>query len=251
MDKLLLRIYRLLLETYGPQHWWPGDGPFEVIVGAILTQNTAWPNVVKAIENLKAKQMLEPDKIYHLPLSTLAPLIRSSGFYKLKARRLKSFVKFFMERYEGKIDNLKKEKGEKLRKELLAIKGIGPETADSILLYALQKPFFVIDAYTRRIFSRHHFFLPASSYQEMQNFFMHYLPKDVQLFNEYHALIVKLAKVRCYKKNPNCSGCPLEGITPKNKKSQSRAPVYQRTKTQNIRESGYREKSLSRCGCLK
>ncbi|MFA4989577.1 MAG: endonuclease III domain-containing protein [Candidatus Omnitrophota bacterium] len=203
-------IYRKLYAHFGPQRWWPADTAFEVMVGAILTQNTSWPNVEKAIANLKKHKALEPARLYHLPPKKLARLIRSAGFYNVKAKRLKEFLDFFVNNYGSSIKKISKAKVAPLRKELLAIKGVGPETADSILLYALHKPIFVIDAYTRRVFSRHKFIQEDATYDQVQRLFMLNLKKDVKLFNEYHALLVALAKNYCLKSAPKCSVCPLD-----------------------------------------
>jgi endonuclease III related protein len=208
MTSLLMEIFDKLLKAFGPRHWWPGESPFEVMVGAILTQNTSWKNVEKAIQRLKARKVLTPDGIHRLKTSDLASLIRSSGFYRIKADRLKSFVDFLFEEFEGKIERMKKERFEGLRKRLLEVKGIGQETADSILLYALQKPVFVVDAYTRRVLSRHGMISNRASYEEVQKLFTRHLSPDEKLFNEYHALLVHVAKSAC-KKIPKCDICPL------------------------------------------
>lgn len=210
MRKILNLIYSKLYAHFGPQFWWPAQTAFEVIVGAILTQNASWSNVEKAIANLKKHKLLEPRKIYSLKQGTLAQLIRSSGYYNIKARRLKEFLKFFINNYGASIKKISKVKFSILRQELLSIKGIGPETADSILLYALNKPIFVVDAYTKRIFSRHKLLRDAASYAEAQDLFMAELKKDTKLFNEYHALLVALAKAYCSKSRPKCSVCPLD-----------------------------------------
>jgi endonuclease-3 related protein len=206
-----MEIYDKLLKAFGPRHWWPAESPFEVMVGAILTQNTSWKNVEKAIQRLKARRILTPEEIHRLRTSDLASLIRSSGFYRIKADRLKSFVGFLYEEFEGKIERMKKEPVEGLRKRLLAVRGIGQETADSILLYALEKPMFVVDAYTQRVLSRHGLIPEKASYEEVQRFFMGHLPPDEKLFNEYHALLVHVAKNVC-KKTPKCNICPLKGV---------------------------------------
>jgi endonuclease III related protein len=211
MKILLLNIYRKLYETYGPQHWWPGETPFEVMVGAILTQNTSWANVEKAIQNLKGRKVLDVRGIHRLKRNQLASLIRSSGYFRIKADRLKAFVNFLSENYDGELKRMMKEGVETLRQKLLDVKGIGPETADSILLYGLKKPIFVVDAYTKRILSRHGIISEKASYDEVQRFFMDHLPRDERLFNEYHALLVHLGKTLC-KKRPRCDICPLEGI---------------------------------------
>jgi endonuclease-3 related protein len=211
VKNLLLKIYHKLYQSYGPMHWWPGETPFEVMVGAILTQNTSWKNVEKAIGRLKERKRLSPKGIRQLPKSTLASLIKSSGYFRIKAERLKVFVDFLFEEYGGAIKRMKRERVGGLRQNLLGVKGIGPETADSILLYGLQKPIFVVDAYTKRILSRHGIVSEKASYEEVQNLFMDHLPHNERLFNEYHALLVHLGKTLC-KKIPSCDRCPLKGI---------------------------------------
>ena len=165
-SELLMKIYNRLYKAYGPRHWWPGETPFEVMVGAILTQNTSWRNVEKAIERLKAKKVLNVKGIHQLKRTELASLIKSSGYYRIKADRLKAFVDFIFEEYDGRIEKMRREKMEVLRPRLLKVKGVGPETADSILLYGLRKPIFVVDAYTKRILSRHGIISEKASYEE-------------------------------------------------------------------------------------
>ncbi|HXX34914.1 MAG TPA: endonuclease III domain-containing protein [Thermodesulfobacteriota bacterium] len=211
MKHLLMEIYHKLYKAYGPRHWWPGETSFEVMVGAILTQNTSWKNVEKAIQKLKAKGVLNPQGVFRLKRSQLAPLIKSSGYYRIKADRLKSFIDFLFGQYDGNIRRMKKERLEELRERLLDVKGVGPETADSILLYGLKKPIFVVDAYTKRILSRHGVVSEKAPYEEVQRLFMDYLPHDEKLFNEYHALIVQVGKMVC-KKSPRCDSCPLKSI---------------------------------------
>ena len=211
MKRLLMDIYRTLYQAYGPRHWWPGETPFEVMVGAILTQNTSWRNVEKAIQKLKNKGVLNVEGIHQLRKSQLVPLIRSSGYYRIKAERLKVFVGFLFEEYDGDIEKMGEERLPVLRHKLIGVNGIGPETADSILLYGLNKPIFVVDAYTKRILSRHGMISENASYEEIQRLFMSHLPMDVRLFNEYHALLVYLGKTLC-KKVPRCDECPLRGI---------------------------------------
>ncbi len=211
MGSLLMKIYRILYQTYGPRHWWPGETPFEVMIGAILTQNTSWTNVEKAIQKLKDKGLLSPSGIYHLKRSELARLIKSSGYYRIKAERLKSFVNFLFENYGGDPERMKEEEFMVLREKLLEVKGIGHETADSILLYGLKKPIFVVDAYTKRILLRHGLISQKASYEEIQNLFMDNLRHEERLFNEYHALFVHLGKTLC-RKIPKCDLCPLKGI---------------------------------------
>ncbi|OGW37822.1 MAG: endonuclease [Nitrospirae bacterium RBG_13_39_12] len=211
MKNLLMKIYRALYKAYGPRHWWPGETPFEVMVGAILTQNTSWKNVEKAIQKLKNKGFLSAEGIRQLRKSQLAPLIRSSGYYRIKADRLKAFVSFLFEEYNGDLKKMRRERMETLREKLLEVKGVGPETADSILLYGLKKPIFVVDAYTKRILSRHGIISEQASYGEIQDLFMNHLPPDERLFNEYHALLVHLGKTAC-RKIPRCDSCPLKEI---------------------------------------
>jgi endonuclease-3 related protein len=206
---ILLKIYSSLYDYFGPLNWWPGATPFEVMVGAILTQNTSWSNVEKAINNLKKENLLEPRKLYRINQEELAQLIKPSGYYNIKARRLKNFVNIFVNDFEGSTEKMFSGDGRKLRKKLLNVNGIGPETADSILLYAGRKPFFVVDAYTKRIFSRHKLITKNSTYYEIQEFFIKNLDKDVKLFNEFHAQIVMLGKTICTSRNPDCAKCPI------------------------------------------
>ncbi|HMK57204.1 MAG TPA: endonuclease III domain-containing protein [Dissulfurispiraceae bacterium] len=207
-DLSLYRLYDRLYNFYGQQHWWPGDTPFEIAVGAILTQNTNWGNVEKAIRNLKANGALNARAIHRMPLDGLATLIRPSGYFNIKAKRLKAFIDYLVEHYEGSMARMKKGVAETLRPELLGINGIGQETADSILLYALDKPVFVIDAYTKRVLSRHELMNSKASYSEYQLLFHSALLPEVRLFNEYHALLVRVGKDYC-KPRPQCDGCPL------------------------------------------
>jgi endonuclease-3 related protein len=205
-------IYQKLYSHFGPQHWWPGDSAFEVMIGAILTQNTNWQNVERAIDNLKKSRLLEFSKFYRLPARKLASLIRPAGYYNIKAKRLKSFLRFLFDAYNADLRKMSFKNTKELRRELLCVHGVGPETADSILLYALNKPIFVVDAYTKRIFFRHALIREKSGYDEVQNLFMQNLKNSVKLFNEYHALLVKLGKDFCLKNKPRCDICPLRGI---------------------------------------
>ena len=209
MKKSLLGIYNKLYDRFGPQDWWPGDTAFEIIVGAILTQNTAWANVEKAIYNLKKHKLLSSRKLSRTKPSKIADLIRPSGYYNIKACRLLNFINYLNTEYGGNLKKMFKEKTDALRKRLLGIKGIGPETADSILLYAGDKPVFVVDAYTKRIFSRYGLLSEGASYDEIQRLFLHNLPKSVKLYNEYHALVVRAGKDWCRKK-PKCRLCSLQ-----------------------------------------
>jgi endonuclease-3 related protein len=206
--KALLEIYNKLYSFYGPQHWWPGDSPFEVAVGAILTQNTNWFNVEKAIANLKAARLLKARALHNIPEAKLASLIRPSGYFNIKAGRLRAFLAFLMKTYGGSMKKMGKGDTASLRHSLLEVHGIGPETADSILLYALNKPIFVIDAYTKRVLSRHGIIDHSASYDEYQRLFHRILDEDTELFNEYHALLVMAGKDFC-KPKPLCGQCPL------------------------------------------
>ena len=208
---ILLDLYSRLYKAFGPRDWWPGDTTFEVVVGAILTQNTAWRNVRKAISNLKSRSLLSPQALYHVPVQDLATVIRPAGYYNIKARRLKHFVRFLFQESAGDLDRLLAEDIDTLRGKLLSINGIGPETADSILLYAGDKPTFVVDAYTRRILFRHNLIPEETSYDEVRDFFMDCLEPDAFMFNEYHALLVHVGHTFCLKKNPKCTGCPAMG----------------------------------------
>lgn len=207
----LSEIYRLLYDAFGPQHWWPGETPFEIVTGAILTQNTNWANVEKAIENLKATDNLTPDKLHRIDISKLAELIRPAGYYNIKAKRLKNFVNWLFDNYDGEMSNLELGDTDRLRAELLAIKGVGRETADSILLYALGRPVFVVDAYTARITMRHELIDPGADYEQLRELFESNLSEDVRLFNEYHALLVRAGKEFC-KPKAKCHSCPLEEL---------------------------------------
>ncbi len=214
MDKKLklLKLYNELMDRLGPSNWWPGDSAFEVAVGAILTQNTNWGNVEKAILNLKENGLLEPEKMFQEETDRLCELIRPAGYFRVKADRLKNFLVFLHLNFDLKMEKLRNESTTKLRHALLKVKGIGPETADSILLYALERPVFVIDAYTKRIFSRHGIMEQERDYSEFQDFVMDRLPRDPELYNEYHALIVRAGKNWCRKSKPLCSKCPLEHL---------------------------------------
>jgi endonuclease III related protein len=212
MKRKLNQIFQKLYSAFGAQHWWPAENSFEVMVGAILTQNTNWSNVTKAIQVLKEKKLLDPNKLHSLKHKKLAGLIRSAGYYNIKAVRLKNFLKFFFDNYAAKTKLLAAQNLMILRSQLLAINGIGPETADSILLYALNKPVFVVDAYTKRILLRHKLIDQEADYSLVQNIFMRNLKKSPKIFNEYHALLVKLGKDYCRKQNPKCEICPLWSI---------------------------------------
>ncbi|MDD4939321.1 MAG: endonuclease III domain-containing protein [Candidatus Omnitrophica bacterium] len=210
MTSRLNDIYRRLYVRFGPQKWWPAESPFEVMVGAILTQNTNWLNVERAINNIKKNKLLSPRRLYELKQRRLASLIKPAGYYNIKAKRLRNFLKFFIKDYQGSALKMSRRGLSLLRQQLLGVNGIGPETADSILLYALNKPVFVVDAYTKRILFRHGFIGEGAGYDQAQNLFMQNLEKRVKLYNEYHALIVRLGKEFCRKNNPRCRTCPLK-----------------------------------------
>jgi endonuclease-3 related protein len=208
--KQLMAMYRALFRAYGPQHWWPGETPFEVVVGTILTQNTAWINVEQAIKNLKRERLLSPARLREVAPRRLALLIRPSGYFNIKAKRLAHLMDFLEGRYRGSLARMLRDDPGELRKGLLLVNGIGPETADSIILYAAGTPVFVVDAYTKRIFTRHGLVSERAGYDDVQQLFMGSLPLDAGLFNEYHALLVKVGKIHCKKRAPQCPGCPLE-----------------------------------------
>ena len=212
----LLEIYQRLYQLYGPQHWWPGDGPFETIIGAILTQNTAWKNVERALDNLKTAQALSPQRLRELPIEALAQLIRPSGYFNTKARKLKAFAQHLDDRYQDDLAAFLSQETALLRQELLAIYGIGEETADDILLYAACLPSFVIDTYTRRIVRRLGVAPQKDSYGAFQSLFHENLYPDVNLFNEYHALLDRHAKETC-RKSPLCDSCCLMELCPTGK----------------------------------
>lgn len=201
-------MYRRLYEALGPQNWWPAETPLETIVGAILTQNTAWSNVSRAIENLRRAGCLDWQRLRDLSLPALERLIRPSGTYRVKARRLKAFVGFLFERYGGDLERMFATPLPELREQLLAVPGIGRETADAILLYAGHLPTFVVDAYTARILRRHHLIDEEADYEQIKALFEENLPADVRLFNEYHALLVEAGKRYCRPK-ARCEACPL------------------------------------------
>ncbi len=220
---MLSKIYASLLNHFGPQHWWPvtpegkfypeySGGPknekqqLEVIFGAILTQNTSWKNAEKAIVNLNKNNLIEVKKIIKIKNNKLAETIKSSGYHNQKANKLKNFCNFLLKYYNGKLNLLFQKDIHELRQQLLSVNGIGPETADSIILYAAKKPIFVVDAYTKRVFGRIGF--SQAIYDDLQKLFMENLPNSEKLFNEYHALIVELGKIIC-KKAPLCEKCPI------------------------------------------
>ncbi len=208
-SSLLPAMYGTMYDALGPSHWWPGESRFEKAVGAILTQNTNWNNAAKAVWNLKDKNVLTPRALYALPEPVLLELIRPAGYFRIKAARLRNFLIFLREESDLCMETLRERDLEELRPRLLSVKGIGPETADSILLYALDKPSFVVDAYTVRIMSRHGVVPEDVDYHFLQGLFMDALPREAPLYNECHALLVRVGKTWCRKKDPCCSSCPL------------------------------------------
>ena len=209
----LLEYYSALYDRFGLQNWWPADSPFEMMVGAILTQNTSWTGVEKAIANLRNNDLLDPHTIVETEQDVLAGIIRPAGYYNQKAKRLKSYSGWFVERFDANVDQMKSIPLPQMREELLGQKGIGPETADSILLYALDHPSFVIDAYTFRVLRRHHLIDEEATYEEMKEFFEENLPPEPALYNDFHAQIVNVGKHFC-RKTPKCTECPLAPLLP-------------------------------------
>lgn len=207
----LWQIYELLSAHYGPTHWWPGDTPFEIAVGAVLTQNAAWANVEKAIANLKRDKLLSPQRILQCPDEALHAALRPSGYFRVKAKRLRSFCTYLVKRYGGSMKRMAARPLEELRAELLDVDGIGAETADDILLYACGKTVFVVDAYTRRILARHGLCSPKTKYEELQALFEDNLDRDLHTFKEYHGLIVWTGKDYC-RRRPKCEICPLRTL---------------------------------------
>jgi len=210
----LPQYFQAMSRRLGPMHWWPARGPFEVVVGAILTQNTAWANVERAIANLRRQRLLSVRALECVPLRKLAKLVRSSGYFRQKARKLKAFVKFLRQEHAGSLRKMFRTPTEQLRERLLAVHGIGPETADSILLYAGGHAVFVVDAYTKRVLQRHGFVDEKAGYEEVRELFEKNLPRDPQLWNEYHALLVNVGKNWCRARAPKCDQCPLQPFLP-------------------------------------
>lgn len=213
MNATLQEVYDRLYAAYGPQQWWPAQTPFEVMIGAVLVQNTSWENVKKAIDNLRQSELLEPHALYQLSLDELEELIRPAGYFRIKAKRLRNLLALLVERYDGSLEAMFQTNLGELREQLLSVNGIGPETADSILLYAGGLPTFVVDAYTHRVFARHGWIDFDIGYYELKEHFESGLAQDAVLFNEYHALLVQLGKEHC-RKAPRCDGCPLADLLP-------------------------------------
>jgi endonuclease-3 related protein len=210
----LKEVYRRLFEAFGPQHWWPGESPIEVVVGAVLVQNTSWTNVERAIAKLREAELLDPRTLADLPVEELEEYIRSAGYFRVKAHRLHNLMQFIVERFDGSLETMFHMPLADLRLALLGVNGVGPETADSILLYAGQLPSFVVDAYTYRVFARHGWIEPEADYDGLQDYCQSQLPDDVPLYNEFHALLVRLGKDYCRKTNPRCAQCPLRELLP-------------------------------------
>ena len=214
MNSVLGAYFLALFAAHGPQRWWPGRSRFEVIVGAILTQNTSWKNVERAIANLRSTRLLSPQAVRDVHPARLAACLRPSGYFRQKSKTLKTFVAFLFSDYGGSLNRLFAKPTQILREQLLAVRGIGPETADSILLYAGKHPVFVVDAYARRILERHGLAHPEAGYEQLRATFESALPHDHQVFNEFHALIVETGKQHCRRTNPDCSNCPLAEFLP-------------------------------------
>ena len=204
----LVRLHGALLHRFGPQRWWPGRSAYEIAVGAILTQNTAWTNAARGVAALRARRMLDPRRLMAEPETELAELIRPAGTYRLKARRLRAFTAWLLERFGGRFHGMRREPLAPLRAALLAVPGLGPETVDAILLYAAGRPVAVADAYSRRVLVRHRLIPASATYEEMRAFLETHLPSDPALFNELHALMVAVGKAFC-RITPNCAECPL------------------------------------------
>jgi len=212
--ELLPRYYSVLRARFGPQQWWPARTRLEVILGAILTQNTTWHNATLALRNLRKSGLLSWQALRRACLSGLEACVRPSGFYRQKARTIRDFVDWLSREHAGSLDNLFSLPTDELRRQLLDLRGLGPETADAIILYAVQRPLFVADAYTRRVLARHGFVSGAADYHQTQEFLHAHLPPDTSLFNEFHALLVEVGKKHCKPRSPRCAGCPLEEFLP-------------------------------------
>lgn len=214
MTNPLRQVYERLLAAFGPQHWWASESPLEVLVGAVLVQNTSWKNVQRAILNLRDDRLMDVHALERLPVEELAEVIRPSGYFRVKARRLHNLLAFVVHEYDGSLDAMFGTDVATLREQLLAVHGIGPETADAILLYAGNLPTFVVDTYTHRVLARHGWIGYEADYHEIKDYFESSLPADAPLYNEFHALFVRLGKVYCRKSNPKCDECPLADMLP-------------------------------------
>ena len=213
MSSTTHKVFQFLLDKLGPQDWWPGESPCEVMVGAVLVQNTAWKNVERAIDNLREENLLDPHRLLEVPADELAELIRPAGYYRLKTKRLRSLMEFVVTEYDGSLAAMQAADRQHLREQLLGIHGIGPETADSILLYAMEKSVMVVDTYTHRIFARHGWVEYELDYHQLQEHLTSELPEDTQVYNELHALLVNIGHHYC-RKQPKCEECPLQGMLP-------------------------------------
>jgi endonuclease-3 related protein len=207
--KKLMDLYDAMYDVFGPQSWWPGDGPLEIMIGAVLTQNTNWGNVERAIENLRRAELIDVKKLVTTDPAKLAELIRPAGYFTVKAKRLQNLMRFVWENYDGEVKRFFDQSIWSLREELLSVSGVGYETADDIILYAAHKPTFVVDTYTYRIMLRHHLIGQDEEYMGIKELFEDNLPAEVELFNEYHALLVMVGKIFCKKTKPQCEKCPL------------------------------------------
>ena len=214
MPNALQQAYDRLLAAFGPQHWWPGETPLEIMIGAVLVQNTAWKNVERAIANLRDDGLMQVRAIYELPIEELAEVIRPAGYFRVKARRLHNLLDFVVREYDGSLDAMFQSDVATLREQLLAVHGIGPETADAILLYAGNLPTFVVDTYTHRVLARHGWIGYEADYHEIKDHFESSLPRDATLYNEYHALLVRVGKDFCRRTAPKCDTCPLAALLP-------------------------------------
>jgi len=226
-DKLLSRYYFALQGRFGPQRWWPARSRLEVILGAILTQNTAWHNATLALRNLRQSGLLSWQGLRHAPLPSLEACVRPAGFYRQKARTIRNFVDWLSQRHVGSLFRLFSQPRAEVRRQLLDLHGLGPETVDAILLYAAQLPLFVADAYTRRVLARHGLIPRAADYHQTQEFLHAHLPPQALLFNEFHALLVEVGKKHCRAHSPRCTGCPLEEFLPAGGAVQKRAPAQE------------------------
>ena len=215
LSSTTLVVYEKLLDRFGPQQWWPGESPLEVMVGAVLVQNTSWRNVERAIDNLREANALAADRLLAMNEADLEDLIRPAGYFRRKTKRLRSLMEFFLHTHGGSMAAMRTADSYNLREQLLAVHGIGPETADAILLYALEKPVMVVDTYTHRVFARHGWISYDADYHQLQEHLTSELPEDVQIYNELHALFVKVGKDYC-RPTPRCDGCPLQELLPAN-----------------------------------
>ncbi len=206
-------VYHKLLDALGPQHWWPGESPWEVMIGAVLVQNTAWKNVERAIANLRKADLVDPRRLLALPAEELAELVRPAGYFRLKTKRLRGLMQFVVRHYDGSLDALRTADWRQLREKLLGVDGIGPETADSILLYALEHPALVVDTYTKRVFARHGWIGYDADYHQLQEHLESELPVDAAIYNELHALLVNVGHHYC-RRQPKCDNCPLRDLLP-------------------------------------